>query len=318
MANRVVEEFREAWLSLEDEDFASRLARESLEASAAGIPELEAALFELKRAYQAELDLHLSGESVTGHSTQARKFADLVRGIADAVKEIQKSEMGRQRLSSTLLVSSPLPGSVRLVLSAAPPLAMQTDIDAAQTETAESAALIAVTTLLERAEEDSGVPDSTVLDGMTAVLPAKARTAMLRVAESVSSAGWRIEGDLRRAGRSTAHVRIGVAGARRLESALRERIEEIFILERNGVIDGQRRSLGAMWFIPDGEAPLEAAVLDTKLFDEVAAHAANDVRVHVRLRATVVHPPSTSAATRRSYSLLAIESFPDKEVPLVD
>jgi hypothetical protein len=69
---------RAAWLSIEGDDPLARSERMSLEVSAAGRQDLMAVIADLKAPVQAELDLHLDGETVTSHETDAGPFGRLV------------------------------------------------------------------------------------------------------------------------------------------------------------------------------------------------------------------------------------------------
>lgn len=312
--NEIERDFRAAWESASGQGFASRLARQSLEAAASESSELAPVLFELKNRHQAELDLHLEGGSVVDHATNAEQFADLIKGVADAVKEITKNALDRQRMSSGLMVLAPLPGSVRVVLRAAPPVEMDGQIVEARTETQDSNSLRLVATLIARANDDD--PEGSIIEGLLAELPARARPGIRRVAKTVSKADWVVDGTLRRAQLPDETLHLEGAGARRLLTALdaREVERETVVIE--GKVDGQRRSMGTMWFAPLVGAPIEAAVIDQDLLQTVAALGATSELAKATFTAVTQHLPGVSVAARRSYVLVAIQPVTNTDVEL--
>jgi hypothetical protein len=309
------ETFRLAWAEAEGDSFADQLTRQSLEASAMQVPELVNVVFELKHRHQAELDLHLDGETVTGHATDAQKFAIFVKGIADAVKEITKSVSGRKSMTSTLLVSAPAPGSVRVVFRAAPPEELDGHIALARSETEDSNSLRVVATVLARADDDG--PSGDVIDGLLAELPGRARGALTRIANAVSDAEWTVSGTLRRPKHAPAKLELTPAGARRLRTALAVRDIETAVTTLDGYVDGQRRSIDTMWFSPTAGTPFEASVLSKDLLQQVAALGAANDKVRATFTVVTKSPPGTSGAARRSYALTAIEAA-NEQPSLVD
>lgn len=297
--------FREAWRSLPDEStFAGRLARQSLEASARQDPALEKVLFEVQNHAQSELDLHLDGDAVSEHATSALQFADLIRGIAEAVKEVSKSAMGRKRLPTTLQVLAPMPGSVRVVLRAEPPAERDGVVRGTDSSTQDSSSLATVANILARA---GATDDGDVLSGLTTGLAIGAHPGLRRAAKAVAKAGWRMEGTLRRPQTDPIKLRVDAAGATRLLQALDARTEKTESLELTGQIDGQRRSVGAMWFVPVGSASFEAAVPDADLLDRVASLAATAQPVRARFQVVTRAPAGATSGARRTFALKAVE-----------
>ncbi len=312
--NEIERDFRAAWASASGEGFASRLARQSLEAAASESPDLFPVLFELKNKHQAELDLHLEGGSVEDHATNAEQFADLIRGVSDAVKEITKKALDRQRMSSGLLVLAPAPGSVPVVLRAAPPVEKDGQIVEARTETQDSNSLRIVAALFARANDDD--PEGSIIEGLLSELPARARPGIRRVARTVSKADWVIDGTLRRAQQPDEKLHLEGSGARRLLTALDAREVERDTVEIEGMVDGQRRSMGTMWFAPLVGVPIEAAVIDQELLQTVAALGATSELAKATFTAVTQHLPGVSVAARRSYVLIAIQPTINPSVEL--
>ncbi|MCS5524823.1 hypothetical protein NY551_18970 [Curtobacterium flaccumfaciens pv. oortii] len=312
-----VDALREAWYALPDETtFAGKIARRSLEASAKQDPTLERALFDLQLQAQSELDLHLDGDTVTEHATNALDFANLVRGVAEAVKELTKSSLGRQRMPSTLQVIAPSPGSVRVVFRPEAPKTLDGVVEGSASETWESASLVRVATILARAGGQDG---DAVLDALAAGVPIGAHAGLRRAAKAVVGAQWIISGTLRRPHHDSIPVSVGPAGASRLLTALAARTYEEQHVNAEGRVDGQRRSVGAMWFVPSVGQAFEAAVPDAELLDRVASLAAADELVRARFQVIVTALAGSTGGVRRSYSLESIVAVPaEPTLPIED
>lgn len=312
LSDEALDAFRDSWHASEGDDFASRMARQSLEAFAETTPELKALAFELSRHAQSELDLHLSGETVQHHSTNAEFFAELIRGIADATKELAKHRLTRERRRSTLQILAPLPGSVRVVLQAAPP--EEVDGHASQetrTPTVDSDALDAVAALLARAQSASDDPASEVLSGLAAELPARAHAGLRRAANAIDRQSWEVDGELRSV-HGNHPIRVDVHGAQALLRVLKERSEIRERVSYPGTIDGSRRSIGAVWFIPDGQSPIEAAVLDPELMERVVRHDAEGQRVEASFDLVTIVGSGANARKRRVFTLQMVEPLPEE------
>lgn len=309
-----LDEFREAWNNAQGDSIVARLTRQSLEAAATESEALSGLLFELKHKHQAELELHLDGPSVHEHSTNAEKFANLLRGFADAVKEITKSALDRERMVSNLLVVAPVPGSVQVILRAAPPSEVDGHFDIARSETQDSNSLRLVATLIARANDDD--PQGAIVEGLLSELPARARPGIRRIARAVSESDWVIEGTLRRPREQDEKIHLQGAGARRLLVALDAREVERSEVAIEGHVDGQRWSLGTMWFAPLVGAPIEGAVIDQELLQQVAALGAASRMARATFDVVTQHPPGTAGALRKSYVLKAIEEVPQDSVEL--
>ncbi|SKC47515.1 hypothetical protein [Plantibacter cousiniae (nom. nud.)] len=305
--------FRNSWLGAEGEDFASRMARRSLASFAEQQPDLRPLLFELEHKAQSELDIHLDGKTVGDHEADAAAFASLVRGIAEATKEIAKHALGRQRRPSTLRVLAPMPGSVRLVLRAAEP----TEVDGGRTmqvtrtPSIDSRSLDTVAILLARADSEDVVDDDDVLSGLAADLPARAHFGLKRAARAIDEQDWEVTGELRSV-RGFQPVHVGPKGARALMRALDEKHESTTEVVLSGVIDGQRRSIGALWFAPDGSAPFEAAVPSAELIEQVVQHdAANEV-VQATFDVLTIVGGGAAPRQRKVYTLRSMVRIPSQ------
>lgn len=304
---------RVAWNAASGEDFASRMARRSLEASARQVPELARTLFELQNSFQAELDVHLTGVGVRGHETDALKFADLVRGIADAVKEISKQAMGRQRLPSPLQIVAPVPASVRVLLRVAPPSEPDGTVPLTRTETQHSRSLAIVARILQEAGHDAS-PESesgSSLSALTTTLPSKAHAALKRAARAIEIADWNVDGILRRPADDPVSLHLDRTSARALLDLLEASETREDDVELTGRVDGQRRSVGTMWFIPDGGEPFEAGLIDAALIDQIARLSAEDVPAVATFHTRSRTGRSANALTRHAYSLVAIHEKAD-------
>ena len=302
---------RDAWLSLEGQSGpAAEMQRISLEMAAEQSPQLRDVLTELKAPLQAELDLHLTGPSIVGHEAVAESFGRLVTRMSTAVKEIAKAASGRRRYSANLRVLAPAAGSVRLVLRAPEVRQVGNVIPGdAVADSVDSLALKRLAAVLGQADEAvHGDVEDSPLTASVRPLPASARQTLRLIAQTVEDANWWLEGELRQRGHMPSPLSLSPAGASYLIDVLRaEIIETQEDPPITGVIDGQRRSLSAMWFQPDRGRSFEAAVLDPELLVLVAELAAHQTPVRCTFRVFISYGPSDSAHARRSYELLRVE-----------
>lgn len=308
---QALDEFRDAWHAAEGDDFASRLQRQSLEALAAENDDLRFVLFELTNRAQSELDLHLDGETVREHEANAESFAQFVRGVADATKEVAKHLLGRQRRPSTLRIFAPSPGSVRVVLKAATPEeAAGRTAQNTRTPSVDSKSLDTVAILLARAQTESDSVTDDVLSGLAADLPQKAHAGLKRAAKAIDDQDWDVAGELR-SQHGFQPVKVGPLGAKALLRVLDERQESATEVTLPGAIDGQRRSVGALWFTPDGAGAIEAAVPNAELMEDVVQHDAANQRVRAVFDVVTIIGKGANPRRREVYTLRSIEPLPD-------
>lgn len=311
LTEQALDEFRDAWHAAEGDDFASRLQRQSLEALAAENDALRHVLFELTNRAQSELDLHLDGETVHGHEANAESFAAFVRGVADATKEVAKHLLDRQRRASTLRILAPTPGSVRVVLRAATPEeAAGRTAQNTRTPSVDSKSLDMVAVLLARSEADSDDLNDDVLSGLAARLPQKAHAGLKRAAKAIDAQDWDVLGELR-SQHGFQPVRVGPHGAKALLRVLDEHQESSTTTTLSGAIDGQRRSIGALWFAPDGAGAIEAAVPTPELMEQVVQHDAANQRVRAEFDVVAIVGKGANPRRRQVYTLRSIEPLPD-------
>jgi len=298
---------------IEGDDFVANLRRASLAASAVGNPELEDVLRDLTAEPQAMFDLHLSGATVDEHSTRADWFGQFVSRMAVAVKEVSKSLAGKDRMAVGLRVVGPTAGSVRVQLMAPAPITTQDELPDSHSMSLESMALRHVAGLMQMAEGDSVASDDSPLTAAVQVLDGRARGAVQSAVKTVIEAGWEIEGEVRQRGHEPEHVVFSPGAAERLSIELQQSVERRESVTLRGYIDGQRHSLGAMWFIREsGGRPVEAAVGDVSLLDEVTSLSV-DARqlVEANFEMLVTQPRGDSRSERRSFELRRIRRVPD-------
>jgi hypothetical protein len=310
LSDQALDDFRDAWLAAEGEDFASRMARRSLEALAHENDDLRPVLFSLTNRAQSELDLHLDGETVHHHEADAASFAAFVRGIAEATQEVAKHMLGRDRRASTLRILAPMPGSVRVVLrAAAPDEEPGATAQLTRTPSIDSKSLDTVATLLARSQAEGSAVTDDVLSGLAAELPGKAHAGLKRAARAIDKQDWAVAGELR-SQRGFQPVELGPEGAKALLRVLDERHETNDSVTLVGTIDGQRRSIGALWFTPEGAAAIEAAVPSPELIERVVQHDAAQERVRAEFNVITIVGSGTNARRRRVYTLQSITPAP--------
>lgn len=231
---------------------------------------------------QVELDLHLDGAGVTGHSTNAVAFATFVSRLAEAVKETAKDIANFPRYNAGLLIEGASPGSVRVVLKAPTPPTTQDLPPSTSVSSVDSEALRRIARVMTLASEsDENTPDDEPLDAAIQQLPIKARTKLKSAADQAIKTNWEIDGSIRQRHHGRDRVELSPRGASRLRSALLAAQEEFTTERAYGTVDGLKHSLGVMWFKPEvASRSFQATVADDALLSRVAELAADpDQRV---------------------------------------
>jgi hypothetical protein len=154
---RLVEAFRAALRESTGYSDADEISRVSLHASIGADPDLLSVWREETAPAQAALDLHLAGESVEDHATNARQFSDFVAGVSSAVKATVKDRLGLRAYTEDLLIDALAPGSLRVVLRARDPITTDPTITEPGS-TVDSDALRGIASVLIHAGDDT--PDS--------------------------------------------------------------------------------------------------------------------------------------------------------------
>lgn len=222
---------------------------------------------------QAEVDLHLTGPGIENSAANARQFSKFVSGISDAVKETAKARVGRNRYCDNLMIEGATPGSVRVVLRVAAPQMADGQVADEKTvalaSSVDSDALRAVASILAHASDAN---EDTPLAAEIADLPAKARTALRRVALASQQGGWVAHGIIRQRGIGAAELQLTSDGATRLQLQLQvdEAHDTRRTETRTGTIDGFRWSLGTFYFAPDDAPAFSAGVMRNSVAQEVA------------------------------------------------
>jgi hypothetical protein len=319
-ANEDEETFREAIRSLRDRDFGSELALGSLIASVAGDARYQTIAREETAPRAGEMDLHLTGATVVGHSANASSFGVFVQKMADSVKIIARERTGRRRMSSDLLVE-PGPGSVRVIFRTPDPVPV--DAMASEPENniwsdpnQQSLALMQVAQLLAAAEPDS--PDSETVDGIVESLPPRARPTLVAAVKSISREEWALEGEFRQRGLGVQPIVVSRAGAARLTVALKITEREKATLTTTGHFDGHRRARSLSWFIEDGTGrEITAVVSSPELMTHVAEFAKDiDNRVSATFTVLTTHGPGSSDSGSRSFILEDVTPVANTELDI--
>ncbi|MBG6218942.1 hypothetical protein IWX75_003430 [Arthrobacter sp. CAN_A6] len=231
---------------------------------------------------QVELDLHLEGAGVEGHSTNALAFATFVSRVAEAVKETAKDIANFPRYNAGLLIEGASPGSVRVVLKAPTPPTTQDLTPKTSVSSVDSEALRRIARVMTLASEPEGETlDDEPLNAAIHQLPIKARTKLKSAAEQAIKTSWEIDGSIRQRQFGRDRVELSARGANRLRSALLSAHEEFTTEEAIGTVDGLKHSLGVMWFRPEvASRSFQATVADDAMLSRIAELAADpDQRV---------------------------------------
>ncbi|MCZ2404466.1 hypothetical protein IV498_15090 [Paenarthrobacter sp. Z7-10] len=226
---------------------------------------------------QVELDLHLEGAGVSGHSTNALAFATFVARVAEAVKETAKDIASFPRYNAGLLIEGASPGSVRVVLKAPIPPTSQDLPPKTSVSSIDSEALRRIARVMTLASEpEDKTPNDEPLDAAIQQLPIKARSKLKSAAEQAIKTNWEIDGSIRQRHFGRDRVELSPHGATRLRTALLTAHEKFTTERAFGTVDGLKHSLGVMWFKPEiAPRSFPATVADDSLLSRVAELAAD-------------------------------------------
>ena len=304
---RLLDAFRAALRESTGYPDADEVGRASLYASIGDDPDLLAVWREETAPAQAALDLHLAGDAVIDHATNARQFSDFVAGVSSAVKETVKDRLGRRAHTEDLLIEAPQPGSLRVVLRAADPLTTDPTITEPGS-TIDSDALRGIASVLIHAGDEG--PDSP-LTAELGRLPVKARQGLRRAARSAARAGWDIAGAITQAGYGYGELALTARAARALERQLGQSLPQKKQTTIYGRITGTKDIEGVLWFHPEGGVREFRATID----DEQLRRRAVEYQIdHPRVRATFdvyeSPPPATTPSSASPASSPTYNSHP--------
>lgn len=313
--------FRSAVRALNTGEYAQNLALGSLLASVQGNQRYETIVREETAPRAGEMDLHLEGDAIVGHSANAAAFGEFVRKMAESVKIITRERANRRHMVSDLLVE-PGPGSVRVIFRTPDPVpsgGLDED-DSARVwsdPNNQAVALQQVAQLLANAEP--GSPDESAVDGIVESLPARARPALASAVRSITTQDWHITGEFRQRGLGLQPINVSSAGATRLRIALQVKQREHTPWQTRGVFDGHRRARSLCWFIEQGTGREVTAVVPTPELMSAVAELSKDSD-HVAFASFTVittHSPGAGESGSKSYILESVRAAPS-EFALLD
>lgn len=312
---RLVDAFRAALRESTGYPDADEIGRVSLYASIGADPDLLAAWREETAPAQAALDLHLAGESVEDHATNARQFSDFVAGVSSAVKATVKDRLGLRSYTEDLLIDALAPGSLRVVLRARDPIATDPTITEPGS-TVDSDALRGIASVLMHAGDDT--PDSP-LTAELGQLPAKARQGLRRAARSAARAGWDIAGAITQRGYGYADLAMTARAARTLERQLGQALPKKTEATIYGQITGTKDIEGVLWFTPEGGGrEFRATIEDEQLRRQAVQHQIDHPRVRAVFDVYESLPPGDNTIIRTSRVLTNLQLAPAPEQTTLD
>lgn len=307
---RILEAFRAALRERTGLPAADEISRASLYASIGGDPDLLAVWREETAPVQAALDLHLAGEGVDDHATNARQFAGFVAGVSTAVKETVKDRLGRRAHTEDLLIEAVTPQSMRVVLRARDPVVDDPTITDAGS-TVDSDALRGIASVLIHAGDTTADSPLTAELGR---LPAKARQGLRRAARSAAQAGWDIDGDLTQRGYGHGHLTLTARAAKALERQLGQALPKKTTATLYGSITGTKDIEGVLWFQPEGGSrEFRATIGDDQLRRRAVEYQIDHPRVRADFDVYQSLPPGDDTIIRTSRTLTDLHLAPHPE-----
>lgn len=254
---------------------------------------------------QAELDLHLEGNGVRGHTTDAKRFVDFVGRLTQAVASASKADQEHSRARSGLLIEGAAPGSVRVVLKSAEAFVslprfkdMDPLFEERQRDTRDSVALREVANALIGASSADTIDDPTLGNALLR-LPASAHGPLKSAVETVISADWEIRGLVRQRGIGRREVRLTRRGADRLKTALSPMGHSDETIQVDALLDGFKISESRIWLLQKDQIRALPVVVPTSdllrdVFDLVHDGVTGE-RIPVKATIKVTRNHSTSS-----------------------
>ena len=292
------DDFERAWVHSSGSAKLDRYRRQGLVALASQNPELTETAARLSGSARTKLDLHVDDPRSTDHEAVAFTLGRLVTRLASSVKEITKSNLGRERWRDDLRVLAPSPGSVRVVFVEPPNRPTVGGLSyAGHVPTPEAQAMRQLAALINLAEGDELPLEATIYR-----MRGPARRAVRLLSETVSTSTWNLSGSLQVPGKEPVPITLSPAGAVRLAKAAKETEDERVDATMFGTVDGWTWSTSTMRFLPEGGGRAFDVAVPQEKEDVVAHHNAERVRVRARLGGLRVHPTGDSGTARTSTS----------------
>ncbi|MDP5226706.1 MULTISPECIES: hypothetical protein [Arthrobacter] len=276
-------------------------------------------LFDLHQGpRQAELDLHLEGGGVAGHTTDAKHFLDFTSNLVHAISSASKHVQGYAKSRLPLLIEGASPGSVRVVLKSADAFVPTTQMIGAKPlfedircDTSDSVALREVAYALTGASDADDIGDEALGNALHR-LPSSAHRPLKNAIETALTADWEISGTVRQRGIGRRPVSLTKRGANRLKAVLSPArvIEQTEVLE--GLFDGYRISESRMWLHHARRASALPILVPTNdLLQNVIRlgrlrEAGNDVSVKVIVKITQKFSQSSGKVMSTARELVSI------------
>jgi len=261
----------------------------------------------------AELELHLDGDDVVKHATNAKAFGLFVLRIAESSKQYVKDQINANRLSADLLIS-PGVGSVRATFIAPDPAT--TEDGAFPDEgragpvwthsNVQSESLHRIAVVFANADPEA--PESEALDGAIQQLPPSSRRELRKALTEVVRREWSVSGEFRQRGIGVERVELRPAAAKYLSGRLQDDEAKPEEWRTTGVVDGHRWSTGLMYFRPVQGRAFHASFASSEVQEKVAVLAAVDgQQVEALFTVYVYHGPGVGDSGRRSYVLVDVK-----------
>jgi hypothetical protein len=322
--NRTLEElFRAAIREAQTSEFPD-IATRSLMSVVGNDVGLQLAAHQELAPRAAHMELHLDGDRVHEHSTNAKAFGIFLIQVAETAKEYVKDRLHVSRLRSDILVA-PGPGSVRATFFAPDPVDISEQpiadhhregpiwVDA----NLQSDALHQIAVVLSNS--DPATIESEALDGAIQQLPMAARRHLRKAVNEAVRQGWDVSGEFRQRSVGIEPIEMKASAAKYLLSRLVVEEIERTTYKTIGVLDGHKWSTGLMYFIPsDRTRAFPASYASLEVQNRVAElDNVEKRRVEATFAVFIHRGEGSSDAGSRSYVIQSVEPLePSKDLEL--
>lgn len=295
-----IKDFVDAWNDTAGDTFAERLERNSLIALAHGNPQLTAVMAELKGGARQHLDMRLTGKQVDDHWAPAELIGKIFKDVAEAVKELSKGISGKRRGGSSLAITAPAAGSLKLSF-ATEPSARPLTLEEKTIGTADDQALVQLSQLFGAAAHSS---DS--LASVAAGLHNNAAIPVRRVTELLVKQGWCVDFTAYGPLQSKERFQLTTSSSQTLLETLHVEKRVVTPFNVEGLLDGWKWSEGSMYVIPRTGRRFSAAVPVPLQHQVARLTGEKGVEIEARFNRVETTNVNQNRAKRTSYELVHI------------
>lgn len=269
---------------------------------------------------QTQLDIHLTGPGIHGHTADADEVGLFLRYISAAAKSLAKDLMGSSTFSpQAITIEGFRPGSLRMVLNAPPPKVPRKAVnpkngeEIAPVEEIQNIESEALWTLASVLTEPAGEPGSGVDDVILPdVMSPKTRKSLSGAVGVLKKNNWEIEGETSLRGYKKHKVELTARGVSKLSEALKQEKPMTTPQGATGSFTGHKAwTRGELYFKAETGKEITLKTHNNQLLKQAADLAKekqNRVTIYY-LETQVLTPDGREIPSKVTYELTSIKPY---------